>query len=212
MDDLLQRAQEALSGIPLITIGLAAAVLAIVLSIVAATFRSVRRFFRRRGPRTAAGSPQYFIDVATLGDWGPPPGPITLEVFNLPMRLAAVVLAPAGRGHDLPAAESLPPVFDALVPGLDRIVADHDPLIRRWPSELSSRGFAHKFFANVRLPGESGKGTPWSSVAGMFKFHGMPVMAGLVFRAASSNGFGQMTIDSEEKWLGCLRVIRRQSD
>jgi hypothetical protein len=207
MDDFLQRAQDAISAVPWITIGLVVAGLAIVLSILAATFQWVRRFFRRRRPRTAAGAPQYVIDVAALGEGGPPSGPLAMEVFNLPMRLAAVVLAPAGRGNDLPPADGLPQVFDAIVPGLDRIVAAHNSLVRRWPAELSSRGFAHKFFASVRLPGDGGKGTPWSSVAGGFKFHGVPMMAGLVFCAASPNGFGQMTIDSEEKWLGYLRVI-----
>ena len=67
-------------------------------------------------------------------------------------------------------------------------------------------GFAHQFFANVRLPGNRGKGTPWSSVAGIFHIEERPVMAGLVLRAARPNSLGETLIDSEEKWLGCLRV------
>jgi hypothetical protein len=59
------------------------------------------------------------------------------------------------------------------------------------------------------LPGDGGKGTPWSSAAGMFKLHGQPVMAGLVLRAARPNSFGQVILDGEEKWLGCFRIHHR---
>ena len=96
--------------------------------------------------------------------------------------------------------------MDAIVPGLDKVAALHRPLVRRWPHQVSARGFAHLFFSNVVLPGARGKGTPWSSVAGIVKLHNQPVMAGLVLQAARPNGFGQTIVDSEEKWLACLRV------
>ena len=82
----------------------------------------------------------------------------------------------------------------------------HRPLLRRWPNQLSASGFVHLFFNNARLPGTGGKGTPWSSVAGVFKVQGQPAMAGLVLCAAKPNSLGQTIIDSEYQWLGCLRV------
>jgi hypothetical protein len=161
---------------------------------------------RQRGPTVASLPTNLKIDVAALPESGPPPIPPTLEYYNLPVRLAAIVLAPAGRANELPSNDQLGPLLDAIVPGLDKVMHAHRPVIRRWPNQVSARGFAHLFFANVPLPGTAGKGTPWSSVAGIFKVNNQSVMAGLVLRAARPNGFGQTIVDSEEKWLGCLRV------
>ena len=129
-----------------------------------------------------------------------------LEFYHLPVRLAAVVLAPVGRVSDLPAREQLPEVIDSIVPGLDQVVAAHAPLIRAWPRQVSSRGFAHAFFQNVRLPGDHGKKTAWSSVAGVFRMGDEPMMAGLVLRAESPNRHGNYIMEEEEQWLGILRV------
>jgi hypothetical protein len=159
---------------------------------------------RRRVPLLPAADLK--IVVTSLGAEGPPPGPPFLEFFNLPMRLAGIVLAPVGRMGDLPPDEELSPLIEAIVPGLDRVVALHRPLIRRWPSQVSANGFAHLFFNHARLPGDGGKGTPWSSMAGVFKAKGQPVMAGLIFRAEGPNSLGQTIIESEHQWLGCLRV------
>jgi hypothetical protein len=176
--------------------------IAIVVIVLAVSFRLFRR--RRRTPLPS--SPKLTIPLATLGENGPPPGLPVLEFYNVPMRLAAVVLAPVGRMSELPPDEELLPLVEAIVPGLDKIAELHRPLIRRWPSQVSVNGFAHLFFSNAKLPGDAGKGSPWSSMAGMFKAKGTPVMAGLVFRAAQPNSLGQQIIESEHQWLGCLRV------
>jgi hypothetical protein len=178
---------------------LPAAIAVIVLWVV---WRLVRR--RRRVPVPLR--PDLKISIAELGEAGPPPGPPILELYNLPVRLAAVVLAPVGRVSDLPPDEQLPALIEAIIPGLDKMAASHRPLIRRWPNQVSARGFAHLFFANAKLPGDGGKGTPWSSVAGVFKLKGQPVMAALVLRAAAPNSLGQTIIEKEHEWLGCLRV------
>jgi hypothetical protein len=168
----------------------------------------VRELFRRRKP--AAPLPGNLkIDVATLPETGPPMIPPILEFYNVPVRLAAIVLAPAGRVRELPPADQLGPLLDAIVPGLDKVVRLHRPMVRRWPSQLSVRGFAHVFFSNVRLPGDAGKDTPWSSVAGVFKHENQPVMAGLVLRAAKPNSLVQTIVESEDQWLGCLQIKRR---
>ena len=166
----------------------------------------VWRLLRRRKPVVAALPPNLTVDVETLGDQGPPVGPPTLEFYNLPMRLAAVVLAPAGLGRELPSDDLLGPLLESLIPGLDKVAELHRPLVRRWPNQLSATGFAHVFFNNAKLPGTSGKGTPWSSVAGACKFLGKPIMVGLVLCAAKPNSLGQTIIEAEHQWLGCLRV------
>jgi hypothetical protein len=164
------------------------------------------RVLRRRKQTAAPLPPDLKVNVDTLSNQGPAEGPPVLEFYHLPVRLAAIVLAPVGRVRELPPDDQLATLLDAIVPGLDKVAALHEPLIRRWPSQVSARGFAHLFFSNSRLPGPGGKGTPWSSAAGIFKVQGQPIMAGLVFRAAQPNSFGQTIVDSEDKWLGCLRV------
>jgi hypothetical protein len=203
MDELIRNYREALVNLP----GGAkiAALVAIGLMVVA---YCVWRMLRRK-PAKAVVPPLLPIDVSMMGDHGPPKGPPVLEFYNYPMRLAAVVLAPVGRVRDLPPDDQLSKLLEAIVPGLERVAALHRPLVRRWPNQVSVRGFGHTLFAELRLPGDCGKGTPWSAVAGTFKMQGQPIMAGLVLRAAASNSFGQMIIDSEEKWLGCLRVKQR---
>lgn len=158
---------------------------------------------RREQPPPA---PDLAVDLSSLGTEGPAAtGPI-LEHYNVPVRLAAIVLAPTGRVLELPSIEQLPELIDHIVPGLGQVAAAHRPLIRRWPSQLSAEGFAHTFFAQVRLPGDGGKGTPWCSVAGRFKIQRRSLMAGLVMRAESENNFSQSTIHEEHEWLGILRV------
>jgi len=148
------------------------------------------------------------IDITTLGRQGPPPGPPVLECHNLPVRLAAVVLAPAGRVQEVPSDAGLAQLFEALVPGLAAVVAAHRPLVRRWPAQLSTQGFAHAFFQQVRLPGEGGRGTPWCSAAGVMKLDDRPLMVGLVMRTEKPTSHGQTIIVSAEKWLDLLRVRR----
>jgi hypothetical protein len=166
----------------------------------------VWRLFRRKRLAVARLPANLTVDVESLGDQGPPDGPPVLEFYNLPVRLAAVVLAPAGLGRELPSDAQIGHLLDAMIPGLDKVAELHRPLIRRWPNQLSTTGFAHLFFSSAKLPGTGGKGTPWSSAAGSCKFLGKPVMIGLVLRAAKPNSLGQTIIEAEHQWLGCLRV------
>ncbi len=150
------------------------------------------------------------IDVESLGATGPPAtGPI-LEFYHLPARVAVAVLAPAGRGRDLPSGESLPLLLEAVVPGLSQVAAAQQTSVRRWPAQLSSSGFAHAFFANAKLPGDGGKGSCWSSLAGTAKIEGrVPLMVGLLFRTDQPTGFGQEIITSESDWLRILQIVPR---
>ena len=166
----------------------------------------LRKILKRRKRRLPIIEPELKIDVSTL-DCDPPPleGPV-LEFYHIPVRLAVLVLAPAGRGHELPPPEEMPAVVDMILPGLWGIVDMHRPLYRRWPAQLSWRGFAHTFFAHVRLPGDDGRGTPWSSVAGIVKTSEGTLMAGLVLRSEQATGFGHEIIEREGEWLRVLQI------
>ncbi|MGO8752876.1 MAG: hypothetical protein ACLQNE_43590 [Thermoguttaceae bacterium] len=166
---------------------------------------AVTRFLKKKKPVTGSAE-NLQIDVLALGTQGPPADGPVLEFCNVPVRLALVVLAPAGRVRELPPLNRMEDAYEALLPGLAQVVAAHRPMIRRWPPQVSSNGFAHLFFQHARLPGQGGKGTPWSSAAGVFKIDGQPMMAGMVFRCERPSNRGQQIMDSEEKWLGILRV------
>ena len=166
----------------------------------------LRKILKQRKRQLPVIEPELEIDVSALDCEGPPAEGHVLEFYYIPVRLAVLVLAPAGRGHELPPAEEIPAMIDMILPGLSRVVDKHRPLYRRWPAQLSWRGFAHKFFAHVRLPGNDGRGTPWSSVAGIVKTSQGAVMAGLVLRSEQATGFGHEMIGSEGEWLRVLQI------
>jgi hypothetical protein len=129
-----------------------------------------------------------------------------LYVYNVPVRLTALVLAPVGRARELPPPTHLDALADALVPGLAKVISAHKPVLRRWPAQVSSRGFAHTFFSQAKLPGDAGKGTPWCVAAGVIKFGKTPIMAGLIMRAAAATNFSHPIIEQEAQWLDVLKT------
>jgi hypothetical protein len=166
------------------------------------------RIFRRKRAEPVAPPEDLSVQIFTLGEYGPPKADISLELYNLPVRLAAVILAPTGRGSELPSVTNVPRLVDHIVPGLSEIVLLHKPTVRRWPAQLSTQGFSNTLFSNVRLPGDHGKGTPWSIVAGRFETGEQNILAGLVLRAVGPNSLGQFVIDRPGQWLDLLRVRR----
>jgi hypothetical protein len=161
----------------------------------------------KRSPRAKSPLPvDLDVDVLSLPTAGPPDAGPVLHYYGLPVRLAVLVIAPAGRVRELPPVDQMGDLFDAIVPGLSQVVASHQPLVRRWPSQLSVRGFAHQFFHHVRLPGQGGKGTPWNSAAGVFKVETQPMMAGFILRAAGPTSLSQTIVEQEVQWLDLLRI------
>ena len=156
--------------------------------------------------RTAPAEIDLRINLQELPAGGPPATGPRLEFYGTPVRLAVLVLAPAGRNNPLPAERDLPAVLDDLLPGLLAVVAGHRPLIRFWPYQLSTQGFASSFFSNVRLPGDRGKGTPWCAVAGRFETGSQQFLAGLVCVAGRSNSLSQVTVSHVGQWMDVLRI------
>jgi hypothetical protein len=146
------------------------------------------------------------IDVARLASDGPPTEGPTLEFYGMPVRLVALVLAPAGRHAELPSQQELVAALDDLVPGLAAVVSSHRPMLRQWPTQLSTQGFTHAFFNNVQLPGDRGKGTRWCSVAGRFEARDQQLMAGMLCAAEKPNSMSQVAIAHIGQWLDVVRV------
>ena len=161
---------------------------------------------RRRRLRNLPPPPDLGIDVSALPQAGSPTRGPRLELYNLPVRLAVFVLAPTGRGSQLAADDRLAEMAEQILPGLARVLEAHQPVVRRWPTQLSSEGFASIFFASVRLPGSKGKGTLWSSLAGRCEWEGQNFQVGMVLCANAANSLGQLTVQRETQWLDMLRV------
>lgn len=164
------------------------------------------RIWRRRRATRVQPEPDLFIDVAKLALAAVPAGGPRAEVYGTPVQLAVVVVAPAGRKGELPPADLLPNVLERLVPGLPQVIASHRPQLHRWPPQLSTHGFAQRFFSQVMLPGDHGKGTPWCSLAGKLQLGNRLFLVGLVCRSAQPNGLGHITIQHEAQWLDVLRI------
>jgi hypothetical protein len=201
MQDQLQKVAQSASGIPMGQI-----ITGVVILVVIAVAVVVIKRLTARKVEAPEPPPNLKMDVASLPRVRPPMGGPTLHCVHVPVRLAVLVLAPAGRIRELPPREQLSQVVENIVPGLSRVLSTHAPLVRYWPGQMAVRGFANTFFTNVKLPGDGGKGTPWCSVAGVFKVDGQPMMAGLVMTAETPANIGQIVVERETQWLDFLRV------
>lgn len=166
----------------------------------------ILQFLKRRRRKPLPAQPDLTIDVTSLPDLGPPASGPELQFFNVPVRLAVLVVAPVGRVSPLPPAGELHGLLDEVSPGLSIVVASHQPLLRRWPGQVSVRGFAHQFFTNLKLPGRGGKGSPYSAAAGIFKLEDRPVMIGMAFRSATPTSIGQHVVEEQARWLTMLQI------
>ena len=144
------------------------------------------------------------IDCNALSRAPPANDRIRLEIYNVPVRLSAIVVASAGRDTKLPT--DIPKLLDQVCPGLGTVCEKDKPSIVRWPAQLSTQGFARAFFMNAPLPGDQGRGTPWCSVAGRLEQRDVSVLVGLILHAASPNSLSQIVIERVTQWLDVLRV------
>jgi hypothetical protein len=192
-----------LDFVPLpVLIGVAAVVGLVILALVA------RVVFGRRRSKTGDDLAELAINVLGLEAKGPPDAWPQLEFYGVPVRMAVLVLAPAGRLSEIPPREQLRGVMENLMPGLAEVLDRHQPMFRRWPEQLSTHGFAQAFFKHVRLPGDAGKKTPWCSVAGRFDAGDCQLLAGIVCCAASPNAHSTVIVEHAGQWHDVLRIRR----
>lgn len=194
---------QLLPGLPLwVVILLVVAGLLLVLSLGFVIKLLIRR------PVTAAEpvSLDLYIDVTKLHAAGPSDGPLSVEIYGTPVRIVVLILAPVGREGVAPTVPEFVKVMEQLVPGFAKAVIRDQPMIRIWPGQLSSQGFANSFFNNVPLPGKRGKGTPWCCLAGKFTAMDQQYLTGIVCCGNSNNALGQYVIQHEGQWNDVLRV------
>lgn len=165
----------------------------------------VSRLLRRK-PEPKKPQQDLTLRVEDLAQGGPASDGPALELLNVPVRIAAVIVAPVGRGSPSPSSGEVLKILDDTVPKLGAVAKRHQPRIVHWPFQVSAQGFANTFFANVRLPGNKGKGTPWCSVSGRCESDDQKYLIGLVLCAAAQNGLSQVVVERDNQWLDMLRV------
>lgn len=151
------------------------------------------------------------IDLEQLQDAGPEKHGLArigphVEFYGIPVRLAVLVVAPMGRGAELPGPKQLRVDLDQMLPNFSTILDHHRPLFRRWPAQLSAHGFPQFFFLNLKLPGNKGVGTPWASIAGRYQIESGSLLIGMVFCADHPNGLSQTVVEHEGQWRDALRI------
>lgn len=146
------------------------------------------------------------INLSDFGEFAVPQTGPQLRFFNVPTRLALVVMAPVGRDGRLPDREIWPNLIDRAIPQVRGVIDAHHTELRPWPNQLSTEGFCKKFFHALQLPNEQGKGSKWSAVAGRFSALNNRFLVGLLLRADEPNNLGQITVERDAQWLDIFRI------
>lgn len=140
-----------------------------------------------------------------------PSGPKSLigpevRIYNVPVRIVAIVVAHAGRGHDTIGEDTLRGLMDHFLPQMMAVVRAHRPDVYRWPGQMSTRGFSQRFFAQAKLPGHHGEGTPWTAIAGRVDYEGAGYLIGLVCCADDDNPLGHILVEQKQQWTDIVRI------
>ena len=166
----------------------------------------LQRLFRNRRPTKESSQEDLHIDLASLDTTGPPAGPVRLEVYGTAVHVRVLIVAPSGRHQAALHPDDLPILLDQFMPGMSDILTLHQPIRHCWPEQLSSKGFAQSFFNLVALPGNRGKGTPWTSLTGRFQAGNQVFLLGIVCCTGDSNSLSQFFVEHEGQWFDMVRI------
>lgn len=159
---------------------------------------------RNQGPARAKQIENYSIDLSQL-ELLQVPKNIWFEVYGIPMRLRVLVMAPLGKSVAFPDESQLEETLELIVPEFSSALAEHQPIYRQWPNQLSSAGFNQQFFANLKLPGNRGRTTPWCGTVGYVETESGRIGIGLIFSADKPNRYSEIVI-SRDHWSEILRT------
>lgn len=136
----------------------------------------------------------------------PPAGPgrQQLLLYNEPLRLRLVVLAPLGK-RALPIEGGVEPLLDRMLRGLGDIARQDRPRIRVWPPQLSQQGFAPSFFRLTHRPEQAGKPSPWVLAAGPVRIGGHQFLLGLALCSGEPTELGNLSLQMNQ-WRDVFRI------
>ncbi|MDD3469537.1 MAG: hypothetical protein PHE53_06095, partial [Thermoguttaceae bacterium] len=153
------------------------------------------------------------LDPSTLEPLPPlPVNAAAITIYGVPLRLAAIIVAPAGNQRNIANYAELLESFEQAVPGFARVLKTHKPKIVPWGAQLSTTGFAAKFHANVPLPEanelsanseqEYGlqNGSHWCSVVGPMRRGEQTLLVGLVLHCETLTTVGRCAAENPQLW------------
>lgn len=160
-----------------------------------------------RKPKThaiAQGPPK--IVLANLPALPPDTNQPHVKIYDTPVRIQYLVLAPVGAGGVTPVPSEYRKFFSAIDPDLADVIEREQPEVVGWPPQISAIGFSQAFFNQAALPGRGGQSTPWCAVAGKVNIFGKLMMCGMIGFSGSANGLGEITLEQEGQWREILRI------
>jgi len=166
------------------------------------------------------GDSSLTIDVAKFSQEPPPLAPMLLDFYGIPMRLSAIVAAPAGRASNLPLDnQSLLLQCESALPRLGRIAELHKTKIIRWPTQLSVTGFTHALLREASLPDGKQTRSRWTVVTGPVEAEtpsgtiglqeetGTRLLTVALFLCAEEpNAYNQEAVPAPHQWRRILQV------
>lgn len=163
-----------------------------------------RALFGRRQAREKDWDREYAEDLSACPLPPRGPGERRLTIYNLPVRLRLVVVAPAGTDADVDAT-AVERLLDRVVPGLGDVARNDRPRIRVWPPQLSHTGFSAAFHRRTHKSEAEDDPSRWVLVAGRVNLGRQAVLLGLGLWANELNTLGRKSLEPHQ-WLDVLRV------
>jgi len=143
-----------------------------------------------------------------LSAYPPPPalwGNRRLTVYELPVRLRLVVVAPLGTESVQVRAEDVGQLLELVVPGLGSLLRADRPVVRVWPMQLSHQGFVAAFRRHVRRPEADKLLSRWILVMGKAWVGRRPVALGFALLADRDNTLSRVVVEHPHQWMEVLR-------
>ena len=198
-------------GIVLSLRGLGKLLSAAALSVGVGVFRLIGRW--RKAPMTMDDD-AVEMDLRALESRLPTLSPSSprMALYNVPVRLVTVVVAPAGNHRPLRGYQELAMAMELAVPGLARVLKSHSPKIVLWASQLSTSGFAAKFHCATPFPDDPttaatteqeyalAAGTRWCSVVGPMLRADQNLLVGMICVAETLTTVGRATVEQPHLW------------
>lgn len=169
-----------------------------------------RRLWKALRRKSTGRKKPVALNTVNLGEIprsGASQGNRNLTVRQMPARLRAVVLAPAGSDAGELHRGMAEAVLDQAVPGLGDI-ADHDnPQVTLWPRQYSLDGFQQAFFSHVTRPDGDHKRSPFVLLAGPITMGRFSIHAGLALECAETCALGNIRV-GKDKWAEAVAATK----
>lgn len=169
-----------------------------------------RRLWKALGRKNSGRKPPRALETINLADIHrseATQGNRRLTVRQMPARLLAVVLAPAGSDAGELHSGMVEAILDHAVPGLGGIADNDNPRVFLWPRHYSLDGFQQAFFSHVTRPQGDHKRSKYVLVGGPITMGRFSIHAGLALECPETCALGNIRV-AKDKWAEIVAAIR----